>query len=102
MNAPPFLRATPDGITIELRVRPRARKTMLEVSSTTLKAAVTAPAEDGKANDAVIALLSNEWRVPKSAFSVLKGATSRNKTIAMTGNSVALVERVANWIKTHA
>ena len=71
MNLPPFLRRTTQGVTIDLRVQPRARKTMLEVSDTTLKAAVTAPPEDGKANDAVVALLAGEWRVPKSACAVI-------------------------------
>ena len=75
---------------------------MLEVSSTTLKAAVTAPAEDGKANAAVIALLADEWHLPKSAFSLLKGATSRTKTIAMSGDPAQLDERISHWIKTHA
>jgi hypothetical protein len=97
----PFLRRTDDGITIELRVQPRARRTMLETSPTTLKAAVTAPAEDGKANEAVFALLAGEWRVPKSRFSLLKGATSRNKTIAVAGEPAELAARVEQWMKTN-
>ena len=66
---------------MELRVQPRARRTALEIAAGALKASVTAPPEDGKANDAVIALLSQEWRLPKSAFAVIKGAATRDKTL---------------------
>ena len=73
MSDPSFLRRNVNGVTIELRVQPRARRSALESAGDALKASVTAPPEDGKANDAVIALLSEEWRLPKSAFAVIKG-----------------------------
>lgn len=44
---------------------------------------VTAAPEDGKANAAVIALLARALGVPKSALSVLRGATGRDKLIAL-------------------
>ena len=56
---PPFLRRTGAGVTIELRAQPRARRCLLSGAARgALKAAVTAPAEDGKANKAVIELLA--------------------------------------------
>src|SRR5437763_8052466 len=62
LSDPTFLRRNMNGITIELRVQPRARRTALEAAGGALRASVTAPPEDGKANDAGIALLSQEWR----------------------------------------
>ena len=47
MNLPPFLRRTSRGVTIDLRVQPRARKTMLQLSNTTLKVSVAAPPVEG-------------------------------------------------------
>ena len=90
-----------NGVTIELRVQPRARRTALETAGEVLKAAVTAPPEDGKANDAVIALLSQEWRVPKSAFAVIKGAAARNKTLSVTGEPANLAARIGEWMRAH-
>lgn len=98
---PPFLRRTAHGVTLALRVQPRARRTALEVDAAgVLKSAVAAPPEDGKANAAVIDLLSREWRLPKSAFEVVRGAAARSKTISVTGESAALAERIGEWVRT--
>ncbi|SKA00980.1 hypothetical protein SAMN02745126_03114 [Enhydrobacter aerosaccus] len=82
-------------------MQPRARRTALELSEAVLKAAVTTPPEDGKANAAVIALLAEAWRLPKSAFTVIKGATGRNKTIGVAGDPASLAERIGVWVKGH-
>lgn len=95
----PFLRRTDRGITIELKVQPRARRTMLQLSENALKAFVTAPPEDGRANEAVIELIAGEWRLPKSSIAILKGTSSRLKTLALTGDASALDARIAAWMK---
>lgn len=55
-----------------------------------LKVKVTAPPEDGRANAAVIALLAKRWRLPKSAFTLLRGERDRNKTLLIAGDPAAL------------
>jgi len=90
-----------NGVTIELRVQPRARRTALEASPDALKATVAAPPEDGRANESVIALLSQAWRLPKSAFAVIKGAGARNKTISVAGEPANLATRIGEWMRTH-
>ena len=61
---PAFVRRTVTGVTVELRAQPRARRTALDCAGGALKAQVTAPAEDGKANAAVIELLAIAVRLP--------------------------------------
>lgn len=100
MIEPAFLRRGASGVTVELRVQPRARRTALEHASGTLRAAVTAPPEDGKANDAVIALLAGTWRLPRSSFDIVKGASTRTKTVAIAGDPAALADRIARWMET--
>jgi uncharacterized protein YggU (UPF0235/DUF167 family) len=68
----------------------------------TLKAAVTAPAEDGKANRAVIELLAAEWRLPKSAFAVMRGAAARDKTVSISGEPASLAGRIGQWVRERA
>lgn len=48
-----------------------------------LKVSVTAIPEDGKANDALIRLLSKEWKIPKSSICIEKGETDRNKILSV-------------------
>lgn len=101
LSDPAFLRRNPSGVTVELRAHPRARRTALELSAGTLKAAVTAPPEDGKANDAVIALLAEAWHLPRSTVTVIKGATARGKTLAIAGDAASLAEKVNEWVRGH-
>ena len=99
MIDPGFLRRGPSGVTVDLRVQPRARRAALEAADGALKAQVTAPPEDGKANAAVIALLAEQWRLPKSSFDVIKGHTARAKTVRVAGEPAAIVERVIEWLQ---
>lgn len=83
-----------------LRVQPRARRTALDVTAERgLKAAVTAAPEDGKANDAVIALLAQTWRLPKSTFEIVRGGTAREKTLMVAGDPAVLADRIAEWMR---
>lgn len=99
MIDPGFLRRGPSGVTVDLRVQPRARRAALEPAGGALKARVTAPPEDGKANAAVIALLAEQWHLPKSSFDVIKGQTARAKTVRVAGEPGAIVERVREWLQ---
>ncbi len=64
-----------------------------------LKVAVTAPPEDGQANDAVIALLAKAWGLPKSAFTVVAGATDRRKIIHLQGDPARLMQALEPWLE---
>jgi uncharacterized protein len=97
LSDPGFLRRGASGVTVDLRVQPRARRAGLECTGAALKAAVTAPPEDGKANAAVIALLAAAWRLPKSSFDVVKGASARTKTVRISGEPAGLADRIAQW-----
>ncbi len=72
---------------VEVRVIPRAASERVlaeaapENGGWRLKAYVTCVPEDGKANAAVIALLAKTLRLPKSAFTIVRGQTSRNKLV---------------------
>lgn len=51
-----------------------------------LKARVTAVPEKGKANKALIALLSKTLKVPKTAISLVSGETARQKILRIDGD----------------
>lgn len=98
--AAPAVRLAPyavarDGLRLRVRVTPRAGvehigAVVTDGRTARLKLSVRAPAQDGEANAAVVALLARTLRLPKSALSVAAGHTSREKTIAIRGDARAL------------
>ena len=96
---PAFLRRTATGVTVVLRAQPRARRTALDGRGAVLKAAVTAPPEEGKANAAVIDLLAETWQLPRSAFAVMRGAASRDKVLSISGEPELLAGRIVEWTR---
>jgi len=59
---------------------------------------VTAPPVDGQANAAAIALLAQALDVPKSAIRLVKGASSRDKTLAVESMSQEEVNQCLNLL----
>lgn len=85
---------------LALHVTPRSGRDCIsgvkrdELNGTEVHVRVTAPPDGGKANKAVIKLLSKQLRVPKSACELSRGETSRHKLV-----SVPLTEdELAVWI----
>ncbi len=56
-----------------------------------LKIMVTAPAEGGKANAGLIALLAREWHVPKRDLTIVMGTTDRHKVLHVAGDAARLL-----------
>jgi len=79
-----------DGrLIVSLRVTPRAKHDALSLEDGALRVWVHAAPVDGGANEAVIALLANRLNVPRRAFTLLSGASSRQKRIAIAGVTAA-------------
>lgn len=71
---------------IKIRVLPRSSKNEVvgEMADGTLKIKLTAPPVDGKANDALIDLLSKHFATKKDKIKIVAGATSKNKIVEIT------------------
>lgn len=88
------------GIRLAVRLTPKAGRAGINGIAQTadgaayVKAAVTAPAEDGKANRALLKLLARELRLPASAMHVASGATARQKSIQIAGEPADLKKRL--------
>ena len=99
------VRKTQEGVTVSLRVTPRAGVNRVEgvvgedaEGKPFLRVRVTDAPEKGKANAAVIKLLSKAWRLPRSAFEVVTGESDRNKSVAVRGDPEALAEVIEDWL----
>jgi uncharacterized protein (TIGR00251 family) len=76
-----------------------SRDALLGWHGEALKVSVTAVPERGKANAAVLALLADALRVPKSAVVLLRGDSSSQKQFEIAGlDEAELRERIAALI----
>ncbi len=77
--------------TITVRLNPNARQSKILgweedlFGERTLKVQVTEIPEKGKANKALIKLLSKQWKIPKSNINIVRGETSRTKILEIEG-----------------
>lgn len=78
---------------LSIRVLPRSRKDAIEWEGGTLKVHLHAPPVEGAANAALVALLSKRLHVPKRTISIVRGTTSRQKTVEIADLSLEEVER---------
>jgi uncharacterized protein YggU (UPF0235/DUF167 family) len=82
-----------DGLSLTIRVQPRASVEMLEMTAGgELPARTTAPPVDSAANDAVAALLARVFGVAKSRVKLQFGAHARTKVFLVEGRSGELLE----------
>ncbi|MFN7709887.1 MAG: DUF167 domain-containing protein [Holosporales bacterium] len=78
---------------VVLRVTPKASTNAIlgwqvqPDGSRVLKVSVTAVPEKGQANEDLIRFLSKVWRLPKRAFRLVQGASSRTKIMEVEGLS---------------
>lgn len=70
-----------NGILLRLKISPNSAKNQLIKEGDIIKLKITAQPIEGKANKAVIEFLSKQLKVPKSSIEIIKGDTSKEKTI---------------------
>lgn len=67
---------------VTIRVVPRARRAGVEpLADGAFRVAVTPPAHEGQANDAVIDALAAYFQVPRSKVHIVRGQTARRKVV---------------------
>ncbi|MDD4956666.1 MAG: DUF167 domain-containing protein [Candidatus Omnitrophica bacterium] len=66
---------------LELKVIPKSSRNVIVEEGGTLRVYVTAAPDKGKANKAVIDLLSERYGVPKRCVRFIKGESSRTKVV---------------------
>jgi uncharacterized protein len=78
------------GLTLRVRVKPRSSRDGIEgVRQGALVVRLTAPPVEGEANAALGRVLGRALDVAPSSVRILRGASGRDKLIAVTGISVS-------------
>jgi uncharacterized protein (TIGR00251 family) len=88
-----WLSRTGNGLRIDVLARPGAsRSGCLGVEARGLVIALHAPPEDGRANRELIEMLARILRLPRASVRIVRGTSSRQKTIEI---ATASPDRVA-------
>ena len=83
-----------DGaVRFAVRVQPRSsRLGIIGLHGTALKVCVHAPPVDGAANDEVIDVLADAFKVPRRDVRIVSGEGSRNKVVEVNGTTAAALQ----------
>ena len=93
LTMPPFLRSQSGGVVLAVKLQPRSTRNEIgEAIGDELKVRVTAPPVDSAANEALLLLLSEHLGCPRGAVQILRGHTSRHKTVFIRGLKATDVE----------
>ncbi len=87
-----MIEAVPGGVRILVKIHCQAGRDRVDgVQAGRVKISVTAAPEKGKANKAVLKVLSEALGVPRSALTIVSGEASREKTVVAQGASIDAV-----------
>ena len=82
-----------EGVLIPVRAHPGARRPgVAGIREGALRVRISASPEKGRANRALIALLSKVLDVPKSSLSLVSGEKSRQKCVLVRGLAMSDLE----------
>ena len=89
----------PEGCIVSVRAQPGARKNaIVGEHNGALKIAVTAPAQDGRANGAILGMVREFFALKRSQVELLGGIRSRDKRVLLRGvNSWTLQGLLHKW-----
>lgn len=91
-----FIREKDDVILIDIHVVPNAKKSeIVGKHGDALKVRIATPPVDGAANEEVCRFFAKILGVTKSSVSVVKGTTSKTKTVAVVGVTAAQLKEAA-------
>lgn len=89
-----MLKETKDGIVLSLKISPNASKNEIINTPDGIKIKITAQPIEGKANKALIEFLSKQFKMPKTSIEILRGETSKEKTVLFKTADVTKIELI--------
>ena len=76
-----MIKQVADGIIIKIKIVPNSSKNDIIIEEEFIKIKVTAQPIENKANKALIEFLSKKFKIAKTNIEILKGETSKEKTL---------------------
>ncbi|MER2520003.1 MAG: DUF167 domain-containing protein [Bdellovibrionales bacterium] len=96
---------TANGVVLLVRAKPGISKSrkpkIVEIGDgqSAVEIAINAPAQDGKANKALLAALAEQLDIPQNALSIVSGETNRLKRILIKGDPATQHLAITQWLE---
>ncbi|MBQ7765020.1 YggU family protein [bacterium] len=87
-----------DGIIIKIKIVPNSSKNDIILEEEFIKIKVTAQPIENKANKALVEFLSKRFKVPKTSIEILKGDTSKEKTLLIKTNNESKILEIKSTL----
>ena len=81
-----MIKETQDGLLIRIKIVPNSSKNDLIIEDEFIRVKVTAQPIENKANKALVEFLSKRFKIPKTSIQIVKGDTSKEKTLLFSIN----------------
>lgn len=95
-----ILKIVDDGILLRIRIAPNSAKNQLILSEDIIKLKITAQPIENKANKAVVEYLSKLFKIPKTSINIVKGDTSKDKTLLLKTSDTQKIENIKSIISS--
>ena len=76
-----MIRKVDNGLIAKVKIIPNSSKNEIVLEDEFVKVKITAQPVENKANKALIEFLSKSFKIPKTSIEILKGDTSKEKTL---------------------
>ncbi len=95
-----MIKETKNGIIITFKILPNSSRNEFIKNGDEIKVKITAQPIDGKANKCLIEFLSKTFKVPKSYFEIIRGETSKEKTISIKNIDVEKINQIKSFVNS--
>lgn len=90
---------TEEGLILKVRIVPNSSRNEIILEDEFIKVKVTAQPVENKANKALVEFLSKTFKVPKTSIQIIKGGTSKDKTLLFKVDEVKKTEIITRLTK---
>ncbi len=92
-----MIKQTDKGVVVTFKISPNAKKNEIIKDESGIKIKITAQPVEGKANKALVEFLSKQFKIPKTSVQIIKGETSKDKTVLFETSENEKIELLTNF-----
>ena len=89
-----MIKEVAEGLIVKLKIVPNSSKNDIVLEEDFIKIKITAQPIENKANKALVEYLSKVFKVPKTSIEILKGDTSKEKTLLFKQNDKDKIQEI--------